>query len=353
MMRRLFIHTGAQKTATSSQQSWLFKNSAWLRDQGIAYPAELIDAGGNRPDFPKALTRSPESRTMSDRRVLLELAAFLDQNRPLDCLISAEGFNKPLGLKGTSNLIDSFSDTGRSVTTLTFVRPQADFMSSLYGHRTKALYPLPPFSAAMDLHDLLDHCDWNLRDETYRSAGFEPRFSVFRGSAADPVHEFLKLIGLDAISIPHEATNSPHANPSLGSTAVPVCRHLANHLNAAAPVEATGLAHKITRRVSEHAKRLGETRFVGPDPTELSRIAERYRDSNSQFLRRNPHLPPELVLDSQLAGQAKTPSDIAELTGEDREKAANVLEAVRAEFVGDPAVAAANLTQAFRDIPRI
>ncbi|WP_299615892.1 hypothetical protein [uncultured Tateyamaria sp.] len=229
--RTLFLHIGAQRTATTSIQSFMHANIDALMPLGIFYPLrvarhiEVMDQmmprhpdGRPRPGVP--------ARAPSD--VAAEITRLADKKQhPLDrVVLSDEGLSLRRDLKALVPLNDHFD-----VKVIFFLRRQDLWLESWYfqnikwqWNRALAHLTFNQFLAGMeqfhwidyDRHvTMLENC---FGAENVHLAVFEP------GQMPDgPVVEFCRLIGLNDLT---GLAQPSHENASLSPTMVEFLRHL-------------------------------------------------------------------------------------------------------------------------------
>lgn len=129
-MKRCIVHIGTHKTGTTAIQSFCSTHGAALEAAGYYYPRSGRALSGGHHNLGWEIHRSPAfNRTLG---TVADLIAEIDR-RADDIVLSSEVFSEAL-LESDAFL--SFARrlqaTGRDVTALLYVRPQAELVARLY-----------------------------------------------------------------------------------------------------------------------------------------------------------------------------------------------------------------------------
>ncbi|UWR24451.1 hypothetical protein [Sulfitobacter sp. S190] len=139
-MPTLFLHSGLFKTGTTTLQKTFFDNRARLQEQGVLYPLSGLS------DHPGHWGHHSLAREMHGphkaRAAWTALRAELETENVRTAFVSSEELSTlPLptlpGLQPYTILKEVFD--GWDIRILCYLRPQADYLASLYNHHVKSV----------------------------------------------------------------------------------------------------------------------------------------------------------------------------------------------------------------------
>lgn len=191
-MKRLIVHVGPPKTGTSVLQKWFNSNHSLLADHGILYPGHKVDANGvssgNKDLF---LTKNKKEDKLQFHEEKLE--ALLDSFQKSNfhtLLLSSEFFFSqiPNFVKYT---------TGVKLFFIAYVRPEHEFVESIYNQSVKRNKQTAPIALRQNLPlSYLDRLSEYIDD-------LGPEFFHLRGYGAEGfftngiISDFCHAIGLE------------------------------------------------------------------------------------------------------------------------------------------------------------
>ena len=241
--RRLILHAGTHKTASSDIQCRLRRSASLLADQKIIYQFPDEDQW----DF-KQLVKAMSKERWGPWHSYLKRWSKTDA----DVLISAEQFGPQLTCVGAVSALQTIArEHGFKLTIVIFIRSQLDYINSRYGYSLKRFYHSKTF--AEYVQDVLDgermikgkavetdnrRSDifdfWNYFSSLLneRNCGLDVRFIPFRQTHPDPFIQFLHSLELD---------------PSL-----PWAEHRESSLNSGTGPRGTWLARELSQRLRHH-----------------------------------------------------------------------------------------------------
>lgn len=142
MSKKLFVHLGSPKTATTTIQIWAWENRDLLKQNGICYPSLVSDEQWQsrklRPSFPKAhhilsfhhlkgWAAFPKEETATAWADLQKIC----QDEEGDVLISTEAFSRSVGHKAEEVLSHlRMVSAGREIVAVLYLRDHPDFLKS-------------------------------------------------------------------------------------------------------------------------------------------------------------------------------------------------------------------------------
>ena len=137
--RKLFLHVGVEKTGTSAIQSALFENKNTLRDEySIIYPESIIWPDKSHHILSLSLLETDLHGDVGDMYdVLGRLDEEIDSSSCRDMIISSEIFRWFYQHKNYSILEERIFKKFEVVTVMLAVRPQAEWLSSMYNQWVK------------------------------------------------------------------------------------------------------------------------------------------------------------------------------------------------------------------------
>ena len=291
-MRRLVVHVGPPKTATTSIQNGLFANGDVLARYGVYLPRtgrlELAPKSVAHHHLAWELMGSP--RFSGDIGGWDALAAEIAGVDAETVLVSSEllspGTLFPGGIGDA--LQERLLTFDRAVTVVCAVRDQLSSMNSAYGQEVKLLGPVRDF--AEHTAGALDRGDADLVCQTsrwYESSSIDLVAVPFPTLvASDPLLALLQAARID-VPAGELVTSGEPANITLGPVAVVAFRLLRHYLEGLNP----GMTHddmpvRELHRVAARAARAAgwcEEPFWGWTPELAAEAAARLAESNERF----------------------------------------------------------------------
>ena len=208
MKRRLIIHAGTHKTASTYIQERLHNNRRLLREQNYIYryPSEQVTTF-------KSLVKDICNERWKKFKDYLERSSESDKN----LLLSAEQFSVPINHTNTLKKIkDIASKKGYDLQIVIFIRSQLDYINSRYTYSLRRFYHDLSFSDFLEtikegklagdgkqrghihkrdhIFDFWTHFEPLLANS--RQAGIKTIFLPFKQNHQDPFDQFLEAIGL-------------------------------------------------------------------------------------------------------------------------------------------------------------
>jgi len=155
LMRKLFIHIGTPKTGTSSLQWFLYNNYEKLLEQGILYPKSIVESGRNPKQQP--LFGCIHSGNADGLHALLQRLSSEIIPSTTSVMVSSEGF-----YHHTDELTESawklISQLGQlfDLRIIVFLRPQADYVESMYRQYMKNPRGInPEYGSSLTIRELM------------------------------------------------------------------------------------------------------------------------------------------------------------------------------------------------------
>ena len=241
--RRLILHAGTHKTASSDIQSRLLRSRSLLEQENVHYRFPVQDVHDFKP-LTKAITRG-DCHLWCD---YLELMARGDG----DVLLSGEQFAPRLTERKTIRKLRSLAHKyGYELTIVIFIRSQLDYINSRYAYTLKRFYHTTTFNEYVQevfagrlpssgtftgpnakRSDVFDFWNYFSALLNERKRGLDVRFIPFRQTEPDPLRQLLKTLDL---------------NPDLNWAA-----SRSEALNASPGPRATWLARQVGLRLAQH-----------------------------------------------------------------------------------------------------
>lgn len=298
MGRRLVVHIGLPKTATTYIQSGLFTNRAALRQLGVFLPQS-----GRLNLEPNLVAHHHLAWEMfSPRRFEPSSGGWEELRRELRTaaadvvLLSSEEFSRVT----TKGVADAFEQNLRSlcddVTVVMVIRDQLSWLNSTYLQRVKVLAPTSDFDTFVDRS--LEG-GWFDLDRAFRRwySSEWLHLSVVSFSSlvsGDPLRSVLAAGGIDLAE--HDTTVPPaETNPSLGPVGAEAHRLLERYLTGRYPEFSwrDRIGRRLHRLAGGRSRREGwcADDFWGWAPGPAAAAAAHFRDSNERFAH-GAHLGP-------------------------------------------------------------
>ena len=175
---RIFLHTGVWKTGSTAIQTFLAKNAAALRKDGVLIPEYASDMRDYNHLFERLVARD-EAGVQS---VAESIARDIETADPESLIISSEHFwhAPPDVLERVATMLRQFSD---DVRVIAYIRPQDDMWASLYAQQAK-------FFRVRSIHNIWGNGDY-IGPAIAENAMFYHRcFSVYQ-----------QIFGADAVQL--------------------------------------------------------------------------------------------------------------------------------------------------------
>lgn len=284
-MKRVFIHIGMHKTASTYIQQSLQSNRALLKQHHFLYDNSI------KNDLKNSVSKQ---NFLPWKKQLLEAKEsgcdLLVSNEALSHLLASDVRNGSSVCLGQW-LTGILHDYGYEIILIAFIRDQPDYLNSQYVQHVKN------FSISMKFEDyvisMMNHtknrgeCDpyrlfgWIMNDSRLQSR-FLP-FGVHQDN--DPFKQFLSVLGVD-----HQIgwRKRRPSNLQLGRLATETALHASLLLNES---NLSCSSKKDRRTLSDFLKRSGNRmawsreRFNGLTPVMYQTIRSHYREANDRFAR--------------------------------------------------------------------
>ena len=277
MRRKLVVHIGTVKTGSTSIQEVLHRLPLALEREGVHVPVAATWRGcaKNLDGAHHPILGGWEDMLYEVRRSAARL-----------CVISNENFTWHREALETARRIEALARAARrDVKVVGYVRPQHQFVESLYVQNVRDGEALGPFET--QLRTMLDHshADYETRFGPWREV-FGERLAVYPLEATRNrgglLSHFLSLLGADSIA--PAAAALPRANVRLGAKHVEVVRLTRLALEGRVPDQKTQFA---LERVQQRTPRLlnGDRPFRGLSSSQAQTVMERFAVSNARFAR--------------------------------------------------------------------
>ena len=152
--QQLYLHIGTPKTGTSAIQSFLYQNYDALRAEGILYPKSIIQSAADPKQ--QSLFAAVQAGNRRDFIRLIQLLAS-ESDEKATVTVSSEGFyHHTNSLTETSWELIRILDLLYDMRIIVFLRPQADFIESLYRQYIKNPKGITAeFGSSITIHELL------------------------------------------------------------------------------------------------------------------------------------------------------------------------------------------------------
>lgn len=226
--RRAFVHVGTHKTGTTSIQSFLAENAEAFAAAGLHIPATGRTNSGfaghhniawellGYPDFDAA------RGTLADL-----LAEIRERQAPTVCLSSEEFEFIHLRPKLLLPLTDGLIDAGYTVHVILYLRPQVDYLESLYAELCRRGFPFvfDEYLQIIATTSFFGRSQFNYRKlaEAFRSIVGRDRLHLRVYDASAPneklLREFVDLLGLTKRVTLRELALPPRLNVNAGAPA--------------------------------------------------------------------------------------------------------------------------------------
>lgn len=291
--RRLIIHAGTHKTASTDIQCRLRRSASLLAEQGIVYSYPDKDTWHFK-QLSKAMSRD----------CWTPWHTYLQRWRDgeSDVLISAEQFAPRLTQTRTIRTLRAIAkEHGFELTIVIFIRSQLDYINSRYGYSLKRFYHSKTFVEYVN--DALagqppakgisgGHCEkrsdifdfWNYFSALLqeRNQGLDVRFIPFRQTHSDPFVQLLQTLGLDP-ALAWARRRDGSLNQRTGPRGTWLARALSERLrrHGIAPGTISGSTAIIPAEAS--FRRWDDGSFWGFDPVLAQHVQNHFKVNNDQF----------------------------------------------------------------------
>ena len=291
--RRLILHAGTHKTASTDIQSRLLRSTTELDRQNIIY---RFPAGGETTF--KRLTRAISREKWDHWQDYLESLRHEDG----DVLLSAEQFAPRLTRGSTIEQLQSIAEkNGFELTIVIFIRSQLDYINSRYAYTLKRFYHCETFHSYVEQvlqgklpssgtftgpsakrSDVFDFWNYFSVLRQAKASGLDVRFIPFRQTHADPFMQLLETLELDPAGA-WAASRHDERNKSPGPRGTWLARQLALRLKR----------HEISHRAIENSsaiipreerfRRWQDGNYWGFDAELSKQVCQHFKANNNQF----------------------------------------------------------------------
>lgn len=277
-MRKVYLHIGLPKTATSSVQAFLYGNKKFLNKNGLRYVQTGLSKNlkcHHDLMWKLGLHQGPSYVENDIQRhkgeVLKQLSAENRKYQDKDFIVSSELLTFLGDYTKLIDLLNVFKD--REVVFLLTLREQGDFLESLYQQVVKDGCEQTFeewFVHAKNVADysaLIDKVLMIADIKNVRITAFDTKKSDF-----NPVVDFLRMVGVGTQAIEQKKIQNEKDNESLSNKAVELVR-LSNELKL-------GINYFLVDKLNmqKHTK----ARFL--DDKQQAAIKEYFYDSNLQLI---------------------------------------------------------------------
>lgn len=291
--RRLILHAGTHKTASTDIQSRLLRSRTLLEQENVHYRFPLEGVLHFKP-----LTKAIAQGDWCLWRDYLEVMARGDG----DVLLSAEQFAPRLTQRKTIRQLRRLArEKGYELTIVIFIRSQLDYINSRYAYTLKRFYQTTTFESYVlevlagrlpssgtftgpnaKRSDVFDFWSYFADLLQERERGLDVRFIPFRQTDPDPLRQLLRTLDLNP-HLPWAASRSDALNQSPGPRATWLARQvglrLARH----------GISHRVIENSSaiipleQSFRRWHDGSYWGFD-RDLARVVQRhFKNNNNRF----------------------------------------------------------------------
>ncbi len=287
-MRRAIVHIGLPRTGTTSFQRMLFDMRQALDSCGILYP-DLTPRAASQPH----LNHQHLGETLDGRRPKAERTELLDRLRALlretsadTVILSYEGLCWRGGRwfsRSTPKLLAGlFERAGFAMETLLTVKPQAEYLNSMYTLRTQWLNETRDFITFVQSQLLSRRLRYDTLAAPWRAACNGRLHTVpLRDARSDRpfLHRILIELGLFDRLRTHLPDTLPLENSSPGPVAVEIARRLGSRFRFGGRAPAL---RDVTRFIEQQAwaRKLDTQRFQGIIPDLRARIEAEFFECN-------------------------------------------------------------------------
>ena len=292
--RRLILHAGTHKTASSDIQCRLRRSAALLEQQQIIYRFPETE----RWHF-KQLVKAMSKDSWSPWQSYLQRWS----NTNADVLISAEQFAPQLTRPEAIRTLQRITaEHGFELTIIIFIRSQLDYINSRYGYSLKRFYHSKTFAEYVEdvlqgdlviranqepegkkkRSDIFDFWNYFTALLQEQSHGLDVRFIPFRQTHTDPFIQLLHTLKLDP-SLAWAQRKESSLNQRTGPRGTWLARELSRRLkrHRISPETISGSTAIIPREVEFRGWKDGS--FWGFDAALAHRVQNHFKASNDLF----------------------------------------------------------------------
>ena len=293
LRRRLILHAGTHKTASTDIQSRLLRSTAELKRQNLIYRFPH----GGETTF-KRLTRAITRDNWDHWRDYLKALGHADG----DVLVSAEQFAPRLTRRSTVDRLQAIAAKhGFELIIVIFIRSQLDYINSRYAYTLKRFYHCETFPSYVEQvlqgklpssgtftgpnakrSDVFDFWNYFTVLRQAKASGLDVRFIPFRQTHADPFMQLLDTLELDPAGA-WAASRHDERNKSPGPRGTCLARQLALRLSR------HGISHRSIENSSaiipreEHFRRWQDGSYWGFDAELSRRVQQHFKGNNNLF----------------------------------------------------------------------
>ena len=291
--RRLILHAGTHKTASTDIQSRLLRSRALLQQQNVRYRFPF----DNVTHF-KSLSHAITRGNWTLWHDYLEAMAGCDG----DLLLSAEQFAPRLTQRKTIRKLRSLAQQhGYELTIVIFIRSQLDYINSRYAYTLKRFYHTTTFEGYVEevlagrlpssgtftgpnakRSDVFDFWNYFAALLKERQQGLDVRFIPFRQTDPDPLRQLLTTLDLNP-DLDWAASRSEALNQSPGPRATWLAREVGLRLTR------HGISHRVIENSSaiipleQSFRRWKDGSYWGFN-RDLARVVRKhFKDNNDRF----------------------------------------------------------------------
>jgi len=297
MSPQIFLHIGAEKTGTTSIQTFFYANRALLRKQGVLYPTSpgignhiKLAAYAERPDkiddLRKLLQLTDPQRVEEFRRLFQhQLAAEIDAMRPRKIVFSGEHCSSRLLQPGeVSDLARLLSGLGSQVKIILYLRRQDEFLLSTYSTAIK-FGATQPLSLPNEQQKALRY-DYQVLVDRW-AAVFGRQNIVVRCFEKDgPANNSLyaDICSLVGVEIDGEFEFPERKNVSLGAESLEFLRRINQHLPRFVGNAENPLRGNIVQIIEQRDREISTSRVISADQ-DLRTFLHAFQASNDALAR--------------------------------------------------------------------
>ena len=291
--RRLILHAGTHKTASTDIQSRLLRSRDLLAQQNLQYrfPAEDVS------HF-KSLSHAITHGNWSLWHDYLESMGPSDA----DVLVSAEQFAPRLTQRKTIRTLQRIAEQHNyTLTVVIFIRSQLDYINSRYAYTLKRFYHTTTFPEYIDAvlkgdlpssgsfkgpnakrSDVFDFWNYFSALLKERARGLDVRFIPFRQTDPDPFVQLIQTLELNP-DLAWAASRKEAMNQSAGPRGTWLARELGLRLAR------HGISHRTIENSSaiipteEAFRRWRDGSYWGFDRALARRVSRHYKANNNRF----------------------------------------------------------------------
>ena len=294
MTRRLVLHAGTHKTATTFMQQTALQNWAELASSADVYVPSTATFDRQFPHTNLAWGVSGDKRYLAERGNLDDLAIEIGRTDASEIHLFSEDFSQCLADGAMLDTLVGFAKrVGLELWVVVVVREQTSYINSMYCQRVRMLWDRANFIDALNRERTYDRLNYELyyrqvaaRDDIeFRAV---PYVSL---DGTNPILTVFENLEIDTSSLAVEPTRSADAanrspSPLLIAAARTLVRLGDTDFGYRYSEKPTQRMANILERWVWHLDGEG-SRFWGWDRSAQLELAEKYRPSNDAFARRH------------------------------------------------------------------